>query len=283
MSRRLIVNARYVLALCVLLGVTTYGEDLIREDIVYVDRDGIEVSYDVVPAAEPNGAAVLIMSSGGWFSAKRPVDQLKQGFGFLLDAGYTLVTIRHRSAPDFKVPDAVDDVQLAVRHVRHHADEYGIDTTRMAAMGFSSGGHLTLMIALDSDEGVTSNPDDLVASTPNHVAAAIAYFPPVDLENIVGPSERFPALDFDPSLATSVSPINFADQEDPPVLFLHGTADELVPLQNSIRMHEALTSVNVESQLSVYEGAPHGFRDPAHQERARTEILAFLSSHLGEN
>ena len=81
MSRRLIVNARYVLALCVLIGATTYGEDLIREDIVYVDRDGIEVSYDVVPAAEPNGSAVLIMSSGGWFSAKRPVDRLKLGFG----------------------------------------------------------------------------------------------------------------------------------------------------------------------------------------------------------
>ncbi|MCY3857349.1 MAG: alpha/beta hydrolase [Gammaproteobacteria bacterium] len=255
----------------------------VQEDIVYVERDGIAVSYDVVPSPNPNGAAVLLMSSGGWFSGKQPIDRVKQGFGFLLDAGYTVVPIRHRSAPDYKVPDAVADVQHAVRHVRHHADDYGIDPSRMAVMGFSSGGHLTLMISLDSDDGVVAESSDSVSNTANHVAAGIAYFPPVDLENIVGPSERFPALDFDPSLASSVSPINFADSEDPPILLLHGTADELVPLANSTRMHETLTGAGAKSQLSVFEGAGHGFREPADQERARSEILEFLASHLASN
>lgn len=283
MSRRPKAYIRCVCALTLVVATTIYGVDGVREDIVYVERDGIDVSYDVVPASEPNGAAVLLMSSGGWFSGKQPIDRVTQRFGFLLDAGYTVVPIRHRSAPDFKVPDAVADVQHAVRHVRHHAEDYGIDATRMAVMGFSSGGHLTLMIALDSDDGLVTEANDTVESTPNHVAAGIAYFPPVDLENIVGPSERFPALDFEPSLATSVSPINFADAEDPPILFLHGTADELVPLQNSTRMHEALTNVGVASQLSVFEGAGHGFREPADQERARNEILAFLTSQLSSN
>ncbi|MCY4095416.1 MAG: alpha/beta hydrolase [Gammaproteobacteria bacterium] len=255
----------------------------VQEDIVYVERDGINVSYDVVPAPNANGAAVLLMSSGGWFSGKQPIDRVKQGFGFLLDAGYTVVPIRHRSAPDFKVPDAVADVQHAVRHVRHHAGDYGIDASRMAVMGFSSGGHLTLMISLDSDDGAAAKSTDSVSNTPNHVAAGIAYFPPVDLVNIVGPSERFPALDFEPSLASSVSPINFADAEDPPIFLLHGTADELVPLANSTRMHETLTSVGAESQLSIFEGAGHGFREPADQARARSEILEFLASHLSVN
>ena len=255
----------------------------VQEDIVYVEREGINVSYDVVQPSKPNGAAVLLMSSGGWFSGKQPIDRVQQQFGFLLDAGYTIVPIRHRSAPDYKVPDAVADVQHAVRHVRHHAEDYSIDSTRMAVMGFSSGGHLTLMISLDSDDGADTETTDSVSNTANHVAAGIAYFPPVDLENIVGPNERFPALDFEPSLASSVSPINFADAEDPPVLLLHGTADELVPLSNSTRMHETLASVGAKSQLSVFEGAGHGFREPADQERARNEILEFLASHLAAN
>lgn len=283
MNRRAITCTYRILAVAIVVVATTIGANDVQEGIVYVEREGIEVSYDVVHAAEPNGAAVLLMSSGGWFSQKWPIDDVKERFGFLLDVGYTLVPIRHRSAPEFKVPDAVADVQHAVRHIRHHADDYGIHPTRMAVMGFSSGGHLTLMISLDSDDGSSAETDDAVANTPNHVAAGIAYFPPVDLENSAGPNERFPALDFDPSLATAVSPINFADAEDPPILFLHGTEDRLVPLHNSTRMHEALTNVGVESKLSVFEGEPHGFRDPAHQERARTEILAFLASHLAAN
>ena len=283
MKRRSITCTCRILAVAIVVVATTFTAKDIREGIVYVEREGIEVSYDIVPAAKPNGAAVLLMSSGGWFSRKWPIDQVNQRFGFLLDAGYTVLPIRHRSAPEFKVPDAVADVQHAVRHIRHHAVDYGINPARIAVMGFSSGGHLTLMISLDSDDGSSAEIDDAVANTPNHVAAGIAYFPPVDLENSAGPNERFPALDFDPSLATSVSPINFADAEDPPILFLHGTEDQLVPLHNSTRMHEALTNVGVESKLSVFEGEAHGFRDPAHQERARNEILEFLASRLSAN
>ena len=255
------------------------GEGFTREDIVYVSRDGVDVSYDVISPEHANGAAVLLMSSGGWFSQKRPVEMVTQGFGFLLDAGYTLIPIRHRSAPTFKVPDAVADVQYAVRHVRHHAEDYGINDELFATMGFSSGGHLTLMIALDSDAGETSS-DDAIAQTANHIAAAIAYFPPVDLEGIVGPSDRFPALEFDPALTQDVSPINFVDANDPPVLLLHGTEDQLVTLSHSSRMHAALADAGVASTLSVFEGAGHGFRSEEHQARAQAEILEFLGTYL---
>ena len=281
MTRRGIQIRHCLIAFSIAIVAATHASDLVHEDIVYVTRDGVDVSYDVLQAAEPNGAAVLLMSSGGWFSGKQPIERVNERFAFLLDAGYAIVPIRHRSAPEYKVPDAVADVQHAVRHVRLHADDFAIDPSRMAVMGFSSGGHLSLMIALNADEGhagkATKKP---VLATSNHVAAAVAYFPPVDLANIVGPSERFPALDFDPTLAESVSPINFADAEDPPILLLHGTEDELVPLLNSTRMHETLTAAGGTSELSIYEGAAHGFRDPDHQARARSEILAFLGTNL---
>ena len=276
-------SARYVTLLltafvCISASVA-FAENTIHEDVAYVVRDGVEVSYDVVSPPEAHGAAVVLMSSGGWFSRKRPLEQIQQGFGYLLDAGFTLVAVRHRSAPEFKVPHAVADVQLAIRHIRHHAGDYGIDADRLAAMGFSSGGHLTLMIALDADRGETDS-GDAVAATPNHVAAAVAYFPPVDLNGITGPNERFPALDFDAALANSVSPINFVDAEDPPVLLLHGTEDNLVPLSNSSRMHAKLEEVGGDVELSIFEGAGHGFREEHHNKRAQTEILTFLGAHL---
>ena len=267
---------------CLLLSSVVCGEELVREDIVYVSRDGTEVSYDVIQAAISHGAGVLVMSSGGFFSRKQPIDRLKRRFAFLLDAGYTIVIVRHRNAPEFKVPDAVSDVQHATRHVRLHADEYEIDADRLAAMGYSSGGHLTLMIALDSDGGDAMS-DDEVAATSSHVAAAVAYFPPVDLEGMVGPSERFPALEFNPALTKSVSPINFVDAEDPPVLLLHGTEDDVVDLVHSQRMNKALTEAGVVNTLHIFEGAGHGFRSEEHRMRAQGEILAFLNMHLLSN
>ncbi|MYD43448.1 MAG: alpha/beta hydrolase [Gammaproteobacteria bacterium] len=269
-------------SLLVLFASYTLADAHVHEDITYVTRDDVAVSYDVIQAVEPNGAAVLLMSSGGWFSRKYPIEGVTERFGFLLDAGYTLVSIRHRSAPEFKVPDAVADVKHAIRHVRHHAADYGIDAERMTVMGFSSGGHLSLMLALDADAGDTASADP-IAQTSNHVAAAVSYFPPVDLVTRVGPSDSFPALDFDPALAESVSPVLFADANDPPIFLLHGTEDQLVPLADSERMVEALNEVGAPNQLSVFEGAGHGFQQPEHQARARAEILAFLGEHLAAN
>ena len=91
------------------------------------------------------------------------------------------------------------------------------------------------------------------------IAAVVAYFPPVDLKEWVGPSKQFPALDFDPKKASRVSPIEYATADDPPTLLIHGDNDTLVKLDNSQRMHQALTEKNVTCELIVIEGAGHGF------------------------
>ena len=255
------------------------AEAQVKEDIVYVQHDDLSVTYDVLMPENANGAGVVMMSSGGWFSRKWPVAGIKDGFGYLLDAGYTLIPVRHRSAPVFKVPQAVDDVQLALRHIRSHADEYGVYPNRLATFGFSSGGHLTLMVALDSDDG-DADSEDSISSSANHVAAAVAFFPPVDLNGLTGPSDRYPALDFDAEQADSVSPIKFVDESDPPVLLIHGTADAVVPLDHSERMKAALDDVGVSNKLRIFEGGGHGNFTPEQNETARDDILAFLGEYL---
>jgi dipeptidyl aminopeptidase/acylaminoacyl peptidase len=91
------------------------------------------------------------------------------------------------------------------------------------------------------------------------VTAVVAYFPPVDLREWVGPSERFPALEFDPKLAESVSPLLHVTADDPPTLLIHGDKDDLVKLDNSERILAAFQKEKVTCELIVVSGAGHGF------------------------
>jgi acetyl esterase/lipase len=258
-------------------------------DVVYGHKLGMALTLDVVTPSQPNGAGVLFMVSGGWVSswadphAAVESGAIQRRFGALLDRGFTVFLVRHGSSPLFKVPDAVSDVREAVRFVRSNAAKYGVDPERLGVFGGSAGGHLSLMLGLAGnglqpagEDGAAAKPD---AAEPVDVAAVAAYFPPVDLRRLVGPSERFPALDFDPELADDVSPLLFVSAGDPPVLLVHGTADTLVPLSNSQILYDALNAQRVESRLIVLDGAGHGFEgDQAKQ--AITAVADWFTEHL---
>ena len=107
----------------------------------------------------------------------------------------------------------------------------------------------------------------------------MAYFPPVDLRPIVGPSDRFPALDFEKEKAESVSPILYVSSDDPPTLLIHGDKDELVPVAASKRIHAAFRESNVETELIIIEGAAHGFRGE-HAREAGRAMADWFEKHL---
>ena len=254
------------------------AEVSVTADVVYGHKDGMALIYDVFTPPEANGAAVLYMVSGGWFSRWQPPARRMARLGHLLDAGFTVFTIQHGSAPRFKVPDAVADVRRAVRHVRMHAERFGIDPARLGVHGGSAGGHLSLMLGLASDPG-DGEAEDPVLRESNRVHAVVAYFPPVDLEGIVGPNERFPALEFDPTDAEAVSPIGFVSADDPPTLLIHGDKDELVPILHSERMASALDEAGVANRFIVIEGAAHGFRGEDGRAAAQATV-DFFRQHL---
>ena len=270
---------RIAVAALVLAATTSASAATVTADVVYGHKDGMALVYDVFQPEQANGAAVLFMVSGGWFSRWQPPERRQRAFGHLLDAGFTMFAVHHGSAPRFKVPDAVADVRRAVRHIRANAERFDIDPERLGVTGGSAGGHLSLMLGLASDPGDPAAEEPVLRQS-NRVHAVVAYFPPVDLRGIAGPNERFPALDFDPELAADISPIRFVSEDDPPVLLIHGDADELVPLSNSERMHEALTAAEVTNEMVVIQGAGHGFRG-ADGEQARAASVAFFEAHLG--
>lgn len=248
-------------------------------DVIYGHHDGMANVYDVIKPDNANGAAVLYMVSGGWVSRWAPPENRVEQFKPLLDQGITVIPIHHGSSPRFKVPEAHADVKRALRHVTLYADDYGIDPKRLGVFGGSAGGHLSLMLGLNGDDG---NPEgkDVVDRTPARIKAVVAYYPPVDLRRMTGPSDRFPALDFPNDQAAAISPILFVDAKDPATLIVHGDADELVPLSSGQSIYDALKKAGARTELVVIKGGDHGFRNDAHRAEAGRAMAKWFKENL---
>jgi len=267
-----------LVATLLLLSANASAEMQIKADVIYGHKDGMALIYDVIQPANPNGAAIVFMISGGWFSNWAPAAMRAERFSDMLQAGFTVIPVHHGSAPRYKVPEAYADVSRAIRHIRMHADDYGIDESRIGVTGGSAGGHLSLMIGLDADAGQMDS-EEAVMQVSNEVAAVVAYFPPVDLRPITGPNERFPALEFPLEMAAAISPILFADAGDPPTLLIHGDADELVDISQSEIMQREFEKQNVESDFITIAGGAHGFRGD-HAVKANAARLAWFEQYL---
>lgn len=261
----------------------------ITADVIYGHKAGMALTYDVVrPTGTANGAGVLFMVSGGWVSMWAPPESVVRSekgslnlFEKIVDRGYTLVLVRHGSSPYFKVPDAAADVKLAIRHIRAHAADYGIDPQRIGVCGGSAGGHLSLVLGTMGDDG-QAGAKDKVARTSSRVQAVAAYFPPTDLREYVNNdklSKQFPAIVFPDDQAESVSPLLAVTKDDAPTLLIHGDKDELVPVSHSERIKEAMAKAEVICELIVMKGAAHGF--PGEQgTQAETALLDWFDKYL---
>ncbi|MFP6582856.1 MAG: alpha/beta hydrolase [Candidatus Hydrogenedentota bacterium] len=275
-----LVTGCLVVAMSIMSGAWAESDVSITPDVVYGHKDGMALTYDVIKPKKANGAAIIYMVSGGWFSRYSPPESAAKRFAGMLDSGYTVYTVRHGSAPKFKVPEAVADVENAVTHIYDHAEEHGVDPGRLGVFGGSAGGHLSLMLGCATGP-VGEAPDDDAKAGKGRVAAVVAYFPPVDLRSIVGPNERFPALEFEQEDAAYVSPILHVTPDDPPTLLIHGDEDKLVPILTSETIHAAFIENKVTTDFITIPGAGHGFRgDDA--DVAMRAVIGWFDEHLGE-
>jgi acetyl esterase/lipase len=233
-------------------------------DAIYMKAGGAAFTMDVLRPAKPNRAAVVFVVSGGWISDHSMLTRFEPDIKrVFVDGGFTVFEVVHGAQPRFTVAEIVEQVRTAVRFVRAHAADYGIDTNRVGVSGISTGGHLSLMIA--------GSPDSRV-----NAVAAIA--PPTDLADWGKPGFVFtddpqlamfvPALGFDgnarktdiEALAKQLSPITYVNAKYPPTLIVHGDSDKVVPLQQAQAMDRALAKAGVEHKLEVIAGGGHDDR-----------------------
>lgn len=263
-------------------------------DIVYGRKHGMALTMDVfTPRGKPNGAAVIWLVSGGWYSAHEyvegaiPLSPVNQ----LLERGYTVFAVVHSSQPRFNIPEILGDIHRSVRYIRYNAARFGIDPQRIGITGASSGGHLSLMQATAGNGGDPMAADP-VDRTSSRVQAVACFFPPTDFLNYGKPGDiawgsgllrdfkgPFAFRQPDPrpgmrglfipvtnprkvrEIAAAISPINWVTPHDPPTFIIHGDRDALVPLQQSRIMIAKLKAAKVPAQLVIKKGAAHGWDD----------------------
>jgi acetyl esterase/lipase len=258
----------------------------IQPDVVYGHKDGLALTLDVYrPSGDANGAGILFMVSGGWYSKWAPPEQLLPLFQPYLDAGFTLFAVRHGSSPRYGIPEAVDDVRRAVRHVRAHASQWDVDPQRLGVLGMSAGGHLALMLGTTGDDGGAG--DDPVLRTASRVAAVVALVPPTDLRVAVWeapeslPAYRgFPALNLPLDRAPAMSPVTHATADDAPALVIMGERDELVPPRHGEWMRDALAAAQVPHKLLILPNAGHGLEGDENRQTMLQEAVGWFQSHL---
>lgn len=241
--------------------------------IVYGERNGTELTIDVVKPANPNGLGVMFMVSGGWRSDQSSFQPWLAAP--LLRRGYTVIPVYHLSQPDASVSEIFEDVSRGVRFVRAHAKAYGIDPTRLGVTGGSAGGHLSLMLATRGGPG-PADAEDAVNRESSDVQSVAIFYPVTDLTDLTGSTEytgeglppksflkafRQEPLDLPrwKETAESLSPIIHLDESLPPTLIHHGNADTLVPFSQSKRFIEKAQQLGCTVSLKEVPDAGHGW------------------------
>ena len=189
-------------------------------------------------------------------------------------AGYIVATIEHRSALNgHAFPAFLQDVKCAIRYLRAHAEQYGIDSERVAIWGTSSGGNAALLVGLTGDEPEYKTEE--YAEYTDEVCAVVECFGPTDLIAMSGMMEDDePAVsdinyimnglcggdtDTLPEVMMKMSPVNYVVKEKdvPPFLLLHGDSDTIVPYAQMTALFEKMVECEYDVEAWKIEGADH--------------------------
>jgi acetyl esterase/lipase len=282
------------------------GDCRIKADVYGATRDVVRPGVIWI-----HGGALIMGHRGG-------VDRaLLDG---LIAAGYVVVSIDYRLAPEVKVPAIIEDVRDACRWVRERGPElFRVAPDRIAVMGASAGGYLTLV----SGYAVEPRPKALVAyygygdiagawySRPDPFYRTQPLVPDNEARTGVGGAVRSETAvnyegrrrfylycrqqglwpkevagidpDKEPKAFDPLCPIRNVTTAYPPTLLIHGTKDTDVPYEQSETMDRELTRKGVKHELITVPGAGHGLVgvDPAVVAGVRRRVLSFLANHLG--
>lgn len=254
----------------------------------------------MVPRTDVAKPAVIYFPGGGFTSADW--EKFTEIRTALAKAGFVVAAAEYRVVPD-KFPALVVDAKSAVRYLRAHAKEYGVDPARIGVLGDSAGGYVVQMLGTTNGEKAFDKGDNLDQSS--DVQAVATMFGISDLTTI---GEGFPEAiqkvhespavteallvngvafrDFagasilsDKKKALAASPLGHVGGNEPPFLILHGAQDPLVSPEQSRHLFEALQKANVPATYLLVENAKHGDL-PWFQKPIVDRVVAWFTQQL---
>jgi len=252
-------------------------------DINFKESNGQSIRLDVFSKKDDITAnpLMLIIHGGYWKTGDKST--LTQQAVEFVELGYTVASINYRLSAEHKFPSNIEDLRDGILFLTNNAEKYNLDPNQIMTYGLSAGGHLSAFIAL------ASNSDRLYTKGLNASAfkGAISVFGMHDLTLTVQREHPFTELyigtsyDEDSTNYVDASPINHVDENDPPVLLVHGSLDGSVSVKNSDNLSLILKSKNVPYVYDRIEGWPHVmvFFSPI-GERTLWNIRNFLKQHM---
>jgi acetyl esterase len=257
--------------------------------VEYTRPGGKPVLLDLhVPDGPGPFPAAILVHGGGFDEGSR--SNLRPLFDVLAGAGYAWFSIDYRMAPEFRFPQAIEDVASAIKWVKAHAAEYHVDATRIALIGESAGAFLV------NYAGTHETPQ-------TRVRAVVNIYGQVDYGKLAEERrdhpERFNMNTINRHAANGggihffgvgqldaaglaklhdVSPIFAVHRGMPPFLCIHGNKDDQVSYQQSPAMCAAMKKVRVNCELITIEGGGHGMNGwkAPEQQHWKPEMLAWL-------
>ncbi len=253
------------------------------EDINYADDTLVSHRMDVYlpEISKASYPAVMIIYGSAFFGDDLKQKAYKTLGEPLLNSGFAVVTVNHRSSRDAIFPAQIQDIKAAVRFIKANGNKFQIDTSFIGITGYSSGGHLSAMAGTSGSVKlmtINSESAQIEGSVGNYTAysssvdAVVNWFGPTDFQSMdsCGSTMVHDAPDSPESiligapiqdnddLCALANPISYIDPDDPPFLIFHGDADPLVPHCQSDLLFEALQKTGVSSRFVLVPGAGHG-------------------------
>lgn len=223
-------------------------------DIVYATIGGFRpLTLDLYAPAKGGGAKPLVIyvHGGGWMGGTSRNAAAYANFpavmADLASRGYVVASVNYRLGGEAKFPAATEDVDAAIRWLRAHAADYGIDKARVAIWGGSAGGQLAALAATDC------SPADGKAES-DCVQAAAIWYGVFDIPALPNGGPPYFAGN-----GAKASAVTFLDAKDPPFLLIHGTEDKTVPVAQSREMIARLNQVGVKSEFIQLPGVDHSW------------------------
>ncbi len=255
--------------------------NVVYEQVPMRGYPNVAMKMDILqPKSDQKLPAIVYVTGGGFINANK--DNGIQLRMHLAEAGYVVASIQYRVAPTVKFPAPVEDVKSAIRYLKAHADQYGIDADRVGIVGGSAGGYLTAMAGTTSGTTTFDKGENLDKSS--SVKAAVDLYGLSDLTCIgddysdaikeahksagatealwVNGSPVFGGKDggilADKKAADAANPIHYISKTSAPMLLMHGTADNVVSPSQTDLLFQALQQKGIPSQRYLVEGAAHG-------------------------
>lgn len=248
---------------------------------------------------------VVFVHGGGWMVGGTDLPLYEDWAAPLAAAGLRAVSVEHRLIPRYTAPDLVADLRDSLVYLQEHASELRIPRDNFALVGFSSGGHLAALLALENAR-VPNDHGGEAGGSPGPrlpIRAVVAFYSPLDAPTLFKMSDaRMRQLlagltGFSPvqrvgmpevteqqraAALERVSPLHQLSAGAPPFLLVHGASDRLVPVDQSRRFAQAARKVGLHAELREYPKLGHNFDVlRRHRSRGVPELcVKFIVRHL---